>query len=93
MEKRWCTYTMGYYSAIKEQETTPSAATRADLETVLLSEERQTETNTRYCSCVQSKKGINERIYKTGTESLLSEERQAERQIHDTACVCNLKRA
>ena len=36
-------YTMGYYSAIIENEITPSAATWMDLEIVILSERRHTE--------------------------------------------------
>ena len=37
----WFTYTMEYYSAIKKNEIMPFAATRMDLEIILLSEERE----------------------------------------------------
>ena len=37
----WYTYTMEYYSAIKKNEIMPFAATRMDLEIVILSELRQ----------------------------------------------------
>ena len=39
-------HTMEYYSAVKKNETMPSAATWADLEMIVLSEVNQTETNT-----------------------------------------------
>ena len=39
----WYIYTMGYYSAIKENELIPFAATWLDLEMIILSEVSQTE--------------------------------------------------
>ena len=48
---------MEYYSAIKENKITPFAATRIDLEIVILSEIRQWKINImRYCLYVESKK-------------------------------------
>ena len=41
--KMWCIYTVEYYSAIKKDETMPSAAPRMDLELSLLSEVSQKE--------------------------------------------------
>ena len=39
----WYIYTVAYYSAIKKNETMPFAATRMDLEVVILNEISQTE--------------------------------------------------
>ena len=39
----WFVYTMEYYSAIKKNEIMPFAATRMDLESVILIEVSQTE--------------------------------------------------
>ena len=39
----WYAYTMDYYSAIKKNEIMPFAATRMDLESLILSEASQTE--------------------------------------------------
>ena len=39
----WCIYTVEYYSAIKKNEIMPFAATRMDLESVILIEVSQTE--------------------------------------------------
>ena len=41
----WYIYTIEYYSAIKKNEITPSAATWMDLEIIILSEINQTEKN------------------------------------------------
>ena len=41
----WYTYTMEYYSVIKKNEILPFAATRIDLEMIILSEVSQTKTN------------------------------------------------
>ena len=38
-----CTHTLGYYSAIKKNETVPFAATWMDLEIIILNEASQTE--------------------------------------------------
>ena len=43
IKKMWYIYTIEYYSAIKRNEIMPSAATWMDLESVILSEESQTE--------------------------------------------------
>ena len=40
-----CIYTMEYYSAIKENEIMPFAATWMDLEIIILSEVSETETD------------------------------------------------
>ena len=41
--KMWCIYTMEYYSVIKKNEMPPFAATRMDLEIIILSEMSQIE--------------------------------------------------
>ena len=43
VKKMWYIYTMEYYSAIKENEIMPFAATWRDLEGIMLSEISQTE--------------------------------------------------
>ena len=45
IKKMWCIYTREYYSAIKKNEITPFAATRMDLESIILSEVRQRRRN------------------------------------------------
>ena len=45
-KKMWSIYTMDYYSAIKENKIMPFAATRMDLEILILSEVSQIKTNT-----------------------------------------------
>ena len=42
----WCIRTVEYYSAIKKNEIMPFAATWMGLETIILSEVGQTETDT-----------------------------------------------
>ena len=43
VKKLWYIYTMQYYSAIKKNKIMPFAATRMDLETLILSEVSQKE--------------------------------------------------
>ena len=45
INKMWYIYTMEYYSAIKKNEIMPFAATKMDLEIIILSEVSQTKTN------------------------------------------------
>ena len=62
---------MEYYSAIKNNEIMPFAATWMDLEIIILSEVSQTKTNIIwYCLYVESKKknDTNELTYKTETD-------------------------
>ena len=57
---------MEYYSAFKENDIIPFAATWMDLEIIILSEVGQI----RYYLCVESKKNdTNELIYKTEVDS------------------------
>ena len=46
--KMWYIYTMEYYSAIKKNDILPFAATRVDLEGIMLSKISQTEKD-KYC--------------------------------------------
>ena len=46
IKKRWYIYTIEYYSAIKKNKIMPFATTWMELETVILSEVGQKETNT-----------------------------------------------
>ena len=48
IKKMWYIYTMDYYSAIKNNEKLPFAATRKDLEGIMLSEISQRKTNIVY---------------------------------------------
>ena len=43
IKKKWCIYTMGYYSAIEKNEIMPFAAPLMDLEISILSEKSQIE--------------------------------------------------
>ena len=56
--KMWYIYTMEYYSAIKKNEIMTFAATRMDLEIIILSEVNQTEKDKyhRIHLCMESKK-------------------------------------
>ena len=46
INKMWYIHTVEYYSATKKNETLPFAATRMDLENVMISKESQRKTNT-----------------------------------------------
>ena len=65
-------YTMEYYSAIKNNEIMPFAATQMDLEIIIISEVRKRKTNTiRYRSHFifqNLKNNVRESIYKTGID-------------------------
>ena len=67
----WYIHTVEYYSATKKNKIMPSAATRMDLEILILSEISQRKTNIIwYCLYVESKNnGTDELIYKTEIES------------------------
>ena len=68
----WYTYTMEYYSVIKKNEILPFAATRIDLEMIILSEvkvrERQISYGITYMWNLK-KNETNELIYKTEIDS------------------------
>ena len=54
-----CIHTTEYYSGIKRKETLPSATTRMELESILLSEASQRKTNTiQFHSDVEFKKQV-----------------------------------
>ena len=56
LKEMWCIYTTEYYSAIKKNKTLPFAAPWMHLETIILSEVRQTKTNImRYHLYVEAK--------------------------------------
>ena len=62
---------MEFYSAIKKNEIKPFAATRLNLEIVILSEVSQTEKEKYYIPYMQNliRNDTNELIYKTERES------------------------
>ena len=63
---------MEYYSAIKKNEIMPSAATRMDLEIIILNEVSQTERHVSYDITYMwnlQKNDTNELIYKTEMDS------------------------
>ena len=66
IKKMWyiSIHTTEYYSTIKKNETMPFAATRMNLEIIILSEVSQTKTNTiRYHLYVESKKKIQMNLF------------------------------
>ena len=72
IKKKWYIYiyTMGYYSAIKKNETMPFAATWMELEIIILNEVSQTEKDKYhiihlYVESKKKKRDTNELIYKT----------------------------
>ena len=64
-------YTMEYYSAIKKNEIMPFAATRMDLEMIILREVSQTKKDKYYMISFMwnLKNNTNELIYKTDIDS------------------------
>ena len=70
IKKMWYMYTMEYYSAIKNNEIMPFAATWMDLEIIILSEVSQIEKN-KYDTAYMGnlKYDTNELIYKAETDS------------------------
>ena len=52
IKKMWYINTVEYYSAIKKNEIMPFAATRMDLEIIILSEVSQTEQNKYHISLI-----------------------------------------
>ena len=73
IKKMWYIYTMEYYSAIKKNEIMPFAATRMDLEIIILSEVSQTEKDKYHMISItymwNLKNDMNKSIYKTETDS------------------------
>ena len=60
----WYIYTMEYYSAIKKNKIMSFAATRMDLEIIIVSEVSQRKTNIiRYCLYVESKKMVQMNLF------------------------------
>ena len=68
INKMWCTYTMEYYSAIKN-EIMPLVATWMELEMIILSEVRQRQISSYHSLCAILKNDTNELIYKTKIDS------------------------
>ena len=70
-KKRWYTYTMEYYSAIKKNEIMPFAATWMQLEILTLSEVSQNHKDKYHMITFMwnLKYVIDEPIYKTETDS------------------------
>ena len=72
IKKMWCMYTMEYYSAIKMSEIMPFAATRMQLEIIILSEvksERKRKIPYDITCMWNLKYDTNEPIYETETDS------------------------
>ena len=68
----WSIHTMEYYSVMRKNKIMPFAATWMDLETVIVGEVSQTETDKHHMIlliCGIYKTGTNEPIYKTEIES------------------------
>ena len=70
IKKMWYIYTMEYYSALKENEIMPFAATWMQLEIIILSKsERERQIPYDITFMWNLKYGTNEPIYETETES------------------------
>ena len=70
IKKMWYIYTMEYYSALKENEIMPFAATWMQLEIIILSKsERERQIPYDITFMWNLKYGTNEHIYKTETDS------------------------
>ena len=71
IKKIWYIHTMEYYSAIKKNEIMPFAATRMDLEMIILSEANQTQRQISYDITYMwnLKNNTNESMYKTEIDS------------------------
>ena len=62
-------YTAEYYSAIKKSERMPSVETQMDLESIILSEVRQTQKDKYIISHICRKNDTNEFIYETDSQT------------------------
>ena len=63
-------YTMGYYSAVKENEILPFAATQMKWDAFIMSEVSQTEKKKYIYGTINMWNLKNDLIYKTGTDSV-----------------------
>ena len=69
IKKIWYIHTMDYYSAIKRKEIMAFAATWMDLEIIMQSEVRQTQTSHASTSMWNLKKWYNKLLCRTNTDS------------------------